>query len=392
LEPSDLKGSVNTDQIAFIEAFEPEIVVDSPGRINFIGGHTDYNNGLVLPTAINQKIHLYFRKNGSNNKCSIISLGFDEVLKIDLHSVKKSNKQWENYILGVVHGLQKHNDAITGFDCIIDSQLPIGSGISSSAALECGMAYGINQLFDLGISTLDLIKLSRDAEHEFVGTKCGIMDQFAVMISKKRHVVLLDCESVSYSLIPMNLKPYKLLLLSTNVSHNLATSEYNTRRAECEAAVKFIQKYYPEVNSLRNVENHMIDDLKNQMDETLYMRSRFIVNENARVQEAANALKDLNLHSFGEMLYQSHQGLKAQYEVSCPELDYLVEFSKYNNHILGSRMMGGGFGGCTINIIHEDAIEDYVNKVSFAYEQEFSLNLSAIVVEPDGGTIHKTNP
>ncbi|NER15902.1 galactokinase [Spongiivirga citrea] len=391
MKPADLKGNVKKDQTAFIEAFSPELVVHSPGRINFIGGHTDYNNGLVLPTAINQKIHLYFRKNSSNNQCSVTSIGFDEVLKIDLHSVKKSNKQWENYILGVVQGLQKRNNAITGFDCIIDSQLPIGSGISSSAALECGMAYGLNQLFDLGISTLDMIKLSRDAEHEFVGTKCGIMDQFAVMISKKEHVVLLDCESVSYSLIPMNLKPYKLLLLNTNVSHNLATSEYNTRRSECEAAVEFIQKYYPEVNSLRNAENHMIYDLKNKMDETLYKRSHFIVNENARVQKAADALRTEDLNTFGDMLYQSHHGLSTLYEVSCPELDFLVEFSKNNEHILGSRMMGGGFGGCTINIIHEDAIEDYINKVSMAYEQEFSLNLSPIVVEPDGGTTHKTN-
>ncbi len=387
----NLKGNINKEQVAFIEAFTPELTVHSPGRINFIGGHTDYNNGLVLPTAINQKIHLYFRKNDSQNICTITSIGFDEVLRIDLNAIKKSNKQWENYVLGVIYGLQKHSNTILGFDCIIDSQLPIGSGISSSAALECGIAYGVNELFDLGISTLDMIKLSRDAEHQFVGTMCGIMDQFAVMISKKRHVVLLDCESVSYSLIPMNLKPYKLLLLNTNVSHNLASSEYNTRREECEAAVRFIQQRYPEVNSLRNAENQIIDTVRGQMDDTLYKRSHFIINENLRVQKAADALETRDLITFGKMLYQSHKGLSQQYEVSCPELDFLVEFSKANEHVIGSRMMGGGFGGCTINIIHEDAIDNYLKKIEMAYENEFSQKLSAIVVEPDGGTTHLIN-
>ncbi|MFP2995854.1 galactokinase [Spongiivirga sp. MCCC 1A20706] len=378
------------DSDALIKAFNADITVHSPGRINFIGGHTDYNDGLVLPTAIDQKIHLYFKKSNNPDICTINSIGFDNTLKINLNHIQKSEHQWENYILGVIHGLQQYSSAISGFDCIIDSQLPIGSGISSSAALECGMAYGLNQLFNLGVSTLDMIQLSRDAEHHFVGTKCGIMDQFAVMISKKNHVVLLDCESVTYSLIPMNLKPYKLLLLNTNVSHNLASSEYNTRRTECETAVQFIQQHYPAVTSLRKVDNNMLNTLQASMDPILFKRSHFIVNENLRVLQAADFLQKHQLHEFGKLMYESHKGLQNQYQVSCKELDFLIEFAKQNDQILGARMMGGGFGGCTINIIHQDIIDNYISQVSQAYLEKFSFELSANIIEPDEGTTLKS--
>jgi len=235
------------------ENFKAELTVASPGRINFIGEHTDYNNGFVLPTAIDKKIIFHFKKNNTLTTCNIYSKSYDAFLKVDLKSVVQSTNEWENYVLGVIKELLDRNAKIEGFDCLIESELPIGAGISSSAALECGMALGLNALFNLNQPTEELIKLSRDAEHRFVGTKCGIMDQFAVVMSQKNHVLLLDCQSLDYELIPVNIEPYKILLLNTNVSHNLATSEYNKRRKECELGVEIIRKKHKNVQSLRDV-------------------------------------------------------------------------------------------------------------------------------------------
>ena len=211
-----------------------DIIVDSPGRINLIGEHTDYNNGYVLPTAIDKKIQFKIKKNGSLNTCNIYSNNFNSGFFFELNAVSKSENQWENYILGVIYEIQQLTDKLRGFDCVLDSDIPIGSGISSSAALECGLAFGLNELFDLNLSKLTIVELSQRAEHNYVGTKCGIMDQFASVMSKKDHVILLDCQSLDYEYVPIKIEPFKILLLNTNVSHNLASGEYNMRRSQCE--------------------------------------------------------------------------------------------------------------------------------------------------------------
>ncbi len=370
----------------FLKKFNPELTVDSPGRINIIGEHTDYNMGYVLPTAIEKKITFKFQKNGSDKICHVYSKGYDTGFELSLDKIEISKVAWENYILGVLNEILKRSDKLRGFDCTLESHVPIGSGVSSSAALECGLAYGLNELFDLGLTKMDIVELSQAAEHTYAGTKCGIMDQFASVMSKEGHVILLDCESLEYSYIPINIKPYKFVLLNTNVSHNLASGEYNVRRAQCEEGVAVLQKKYPEVKSLRNATIDMLNAIRNELDETVYNRCSYIIQEKTRVLEAVEALKANNLKRVGELLYETHDGLSKMYEVSCPELDFLVAFSKKYDSVLGARMMGGGFGGCTINLVHEDAIEEFVNAAKAAYEKECKLKLTWFEASPSEGT------
>lgn len=366
--------------------FIPELIVASPGRINFMGGHTDYNNGFVLPTAINKKIRFEFKKNGTTDTCNFYSRNYDKSLKVDLDNISPSKENWENYILGVLHQLSKRSDKIRGFDCSFSSEIAIGSGLSSSAALECGLAYGVNSLFELGLSKKEITILSRDAEHEYVGTKCGIMDQYASVFSETNKILFLDCQTLEHSLIPIDLVDYKILILNTNVTHSLATSEYNVRRQQCEEGVAFIKKRHPHVSSLRDVNLEMLEEVKDEVSQTIFHRCQYIIEENKRVLAAAEFLKNNKLNEFGDLLYQCHDEIRYKYEVSCDELDFLVDFSKEKEYVIGSRMMGGGFGGCTVNIVHKDYIKAYTEEVGIAYKERFNIDLDAFQVMPSKGT------
>ncbi len=370
-----------------LKATNWEVVVDSPGRINIIGEHTDYNNGFVLPTAIDKKIRFQFKKNASPDMCTVYSKNLDASFSFSLRSVEPSEQQWENYILGVIHEIQLITNKLEGFDCTFYSDIPVGSGISSSAALECGLAFGLNALFNLGLSKQTIVELSQRAEHNYVGTKCGIMDQFASVMSKKDHVILLDCQSLDFEYVPMHIEPYKILLLNTNVSHNLATGEYNIRRNQCEEGVSMIQTIYPRVNSLREVTPILLKEFKKRLPAAIFKRCSYVVEEKLRVIKAVDALKNNDLHLLGKLMYQTHAGLQHKYEVSCKELDFLVDFSKKYESVLGARMMGGGFGGCTINLIHSDAIAEFVSEVSKAYFSKFNIKLTAFEAMPSEGTI-----
>ncbi|MCM4163373.1 MULTISPECIES: galactokinase [unclassified Arenibacter] len=375
----------------FPDNFSPELVIESPGRINLIGEHTDYNLGYVLPTAIGKKITFKFKRNHSDKECRLYSLGYNTGFTLQLDKIARSGVEWENYILGVINEILLRTDRLRGFDCTIDSKLPMGSGLSSSAALECGLAFGLNELFDLGLSKMDIVHLSQKAEHTFVGTQCGIMDQFASVMSEKGHVILLDCKSLEHQQIPIQMEPYKMIMLNTKVSHNLASSEYNTRRRECGEAVDIIRGKYPEVRSLRDVTAIMIEEFKNTMDTTLFKRSSFIVSENERVLKAANALKANDIKLLGTLLYEAHEGISTLYEVSCPESDFLVDFSKQFDAVLGARQTGGGFGGCVLNIVHKDKVEAFVEEATKAYKEAFNIDLEAFGVQPSAGTyIHSS--
>ena len=363
-----------------------EVEVFSPGRINLIGEHTDYNQGYVLPTAIDKHIKFKFWKNGSLDFCRIYSSTYEAYFETSLGVIEKSENSWENYLLGVLKELELLEKSPKGFDCIIESNLPVGAGISSSAALECGFAYGLNQLFDLEIPSEEIARLGQRAENNFTGSNCGIMDQYASVMSRENHFLLLDCQNLDSRFIPANLENYSILLLNTLVEHNLASTEYNTRRKECEQAVQLIAKTYPDVSSLRDVNLEMLNEVKNNLSPVLQKRAKFVVEENKRVLNCARALEANQLDLAGTLMYESHRGLQHLYEVSCNELDFLVDLAETKNYIAGARMMGGGFGGCTINLIENDKIHDFSREASVAFYKKFGWQPRPIIVSISKGT------
>ena len=365
--------------------FKSGIIVKSPGRINLIGEHIDYNGGYVLPSAINLKVTLKLNKT-ENTICSVTSKDTGTINFDILKSFSISSIQWENYVLGVVDGLRKKcPDKIGGFDCKITSDLPIGAGISSSAALECGLAKGLNILFDLSLSDIELINISHTAEHNYVGNKCGVMDQFAVVMGQYEKLILLNCERMEYQLIDADFSPYKIILLNSNVSHNLASSEYNTRVVECKQALFVIQNQYPEYSFLANVPESIIKSLRGKMPIKIFQRALYVSRENTRTLKAAELIQKGKILDFGTLMYQTHRGLSENYEVSCAELDFLVSLTKNIDQVAGSRMMGGGFGGCTINLVREDFVDTFLDLVKEKYKTEFNIELNSILVETSNG-------
>lgn len=364
---------------------DADLIVKSPGRINLIGEHIDYNGGHVLPAAIDLKTSLHLRKKKGSN-CFISSKEVGSFSFNLQNPIQISKTHWENYVLGVVHGIQKARpNQLAGFDCMISSELPMGAGISSSAALQCGLAKGINALFDLGLSNIELIDIARMAEHHFAGTKCGVMDQFAVMMSKQKKLLLLNCQTLNYKLINADFSPYKIVLLNTNVAHHLASSAYNTRLKECEQALKIIQKKHPQYIFLSEVPTDIIEALKNQLSENVFQRAMYVSRENTRTLNAANLIQKGDVKGFGELMYQTHEDLSTAYEVSCKELDFLVDLTKENTKVVGSRMMGGGFGGCTINLVEESYVNTFIKLAAQDYHTEFNTNLSPLMVSTSDG-------
>ena len=364
---------------------QKNITVKSPGRINLIGEHIDYNGGHVLPAAIDLKITMRFRKK-DNSICRVKSED-EGTFTFDIQQpIQISDTHWENYVLGVVDGIVKSQPGkLGGFDCVISSELPIGAGISSSAALECGICKGLNDLFELGFSKFEMIEISRMAEHNFVGTKCGVMDQFVVTMGKCNKLLLLNCKTLDYKFIDAKFAPYKILLLNTNISHNLATSEYNTRREECEEALSVIQKKHPEFQFLADVSESIVESFEEKFSAKVFQRALFVTRENTRTLKAAELIQSGDIKGFGSLMYQTHEGLSGNYEVSCSELDFLVDLSKDLPQVLGSRMMGGGFGGCTINLVEEGFVNEFVDLASKTYKERFDINLTSILVATSNG-------
>lgn len=377
---------INKTKACFIEKFQEQpVIFRSPGRVNILGEHTDYNEGFVLPAAIDKNIYIAISKR-KDNSINLYATDFDENFKGDITNVKKSNTQWANYILGVVDQLQKKGHVLTGFNAVVDGDVPIGAGLSSSAALECVTIFALNELFELGLNRLSLVPLAQKAEHVFAGVHCGIMDQFASMFGKQDHVIKLDCRSLEYEYVPFKLDGYKILLLNTNVKHNLAASEYNTRRLQCEKGVSIIRQHHPDVKSLRDVTLDMLKQFVEPIEPLVYQRCKYVVQENRRLLEACEDLARGDIKSLGAKMYQTHYGLRYFYDVSCKELDFLVEYVKNIPSVAGARMMGGGFGGCTINLVQEDAIEKLVKDISFAYKEAMNLPLTAYIASIENGT------
>ena len=371
----------------FKSLFEGDpIVVRSPGRINIIGEHTDYNEGFVLPGAIDKAAYLAIALR-DDDEIHLMAADLDENFSISISELKPvGDISWPNYILGPVAQFVKKGIALKGFNAVLMSDVPIGAGLSSSAAVECATTYALNELLHANLQRLEMVKMSQTSEHEYAGVMCGIMDQFASMMGKSGHVIKLDCRSLEYDYVPFNLDGIKILLLDTNVKHSLASSEYNTRRKECAQAVEWIKEHEPQVNSLRDVTEEMLDKYVLIKDKLVDMRSRFIVQEINRLQLACEDLKRGDILALGRKMFVTHDGLSKMYGVSCDELDYMVEFVRNNDAVIGARMMGGGFGGCTINLVKEQAIPGLIKDISAQYEKHTGKKPDAYVVSVSEGT------
>jgi galactokinase len=358
---------INQIKLAFEKHFSPNpLLVKSPGRVNLIGEHTDYNNGFVLPAAINKYVYFAIKPNGLN-EYRFFAYDLKQGFSTASNKIELSHEQWANYLLGVIAQMVNAGKRIPGFDCVFGGNIPIGAGMSSSAAIECGLAYSLNEIFNLGFNKMEMAKLAQRAEHEYAGVKCGIMDQFAVLFGKENHAIKLDCQSLKHEYYELDMNHLSIILVNTGVKHSLASSEYNKRRSECQKGVDILKKYNSNILSLRDVNSDVINLHKQKIEKVTWNRCSYVVEENDRVQLACDALVEKDFVRFGELMYQSHYGLRDKYEVSCPELDRLVELTEPLEGVLGARMMGGGFGGCTINLVRNEFIDDFIKIISSNY-------------------------
>lgn len=364
---------------------DPALIVRSPGRINLIGEHTDYNSGFVLPAAIDKAIYIAINKR-PDDQILLYAADLDQTFTGSIHALSKSGLQWPDFILGVVQQLLKAGHRLSGFSAVVMGDVPLGAGLSSSAAVECATAFALNELFGLQLARLTMVQTAQKAENEFVGLQCGIMDPFASMFGKEGHVIRLDCRSLDFAYTPFATEVYRIVLFDTGVKHSLASSAYNLRREECEAGVHIIQKTYPQVKSLRDAEPYMVNECLQGGDQNVYHRCRFVVEEINRLQEAFNDLVNNDLNAFGQKMLATHDGLSQLYEVSCAEADTLVDLVRNRPDVLGARMMGGGFGGCTINLVKKESVATLIKELEELYHARFGRIPASYVVTIANGT------
>jgi galactokinase len=376
------KKLINTIKNSFIARFETDpIMIFSPGRINIIGEHTDYNDGFVFPAAVDKGIVAAISKSDSNVS-TVYASDKQETLEFSIDEIKPfSQGSWQNYILGVVAEIQNRSKIISNFNMVFGGDIPRGAGMSSSAALENSVVFGLNELFNLDLSKQDMILISQKAEHNYAGVKCGIMDQYASMFGIKNSALLLDCRTVKSKPFEIDFKDYELILINTNVKHSLSDSVYNDRRSVCESIASMLN-----IKALRDATEYDLETIKDQVTPENYQKALYIIQENERVVKASKAMQKGDLKTLGKLLYASHNGLQNQYKVSCQELDFLVEQAKTNSNILGARMMGGGFGGCTINLISKTETSSFKAFISKAYKEKFNKACSIYSVKLSDGT------
>lgn len=341
----------------------------SPGRINLIGEHTDYNGGFVLPGAVDKGMLAEIRLNGTD-KVRAFAYDLNEYAEFGLNEADAPTQGWAKYIFGVCREIIKRGGVIGGFDTVFSGNVPLGAGMSSSAALESTYAFALNQLFSLNIDKFELAKIGQSTEHNYVGVKCGIMDQFASVFGSTGHLIRLDCRSLEYKYVPFNPVGYKLVLVDSVVKHELASSAYNKRRESCEAAVAAIAKRHPEVKFLRDATMDMLNEVKNEISAEDYMRAEYVIGEVQRLLDACDALEKDDYETVGQKMYETHHGMSKLYEVSCEELDFLNDVAKECG-VTGSRVMGGGFGGCTINLVKDELYEPFIEKVKVAFKDKY---------------------
>jgi galactokinase len=370
----------------FVSLFKTEpTLVRSPGRINLIGEHTDYNDGFVMPAAIDKEA--VFAIAPSEGTTIVYSEKFNEQFEIDIQNPSKVKKpSWANYLLGVLYQFVSSGYPVKPFHCVFSGDVPVGAGLSSSAAIECGFAFALNEIHNFNVPKLKLITMAQWAEHNYVGVKCGIMDQFASMMGKDGHVILLDCRSLVHQYFPIDLRDYTIVLCDTKVKHSLVDSEYNTRRSECEQGVSILRQTNPKVRSLRDATPATIKKNKAALPGKVFDRCLYVTQEIERVQKASVDLQNGDMKAFGKKMFDTHEGLSKLYEVSCKELDFLVGHARRFDGVVGARMMGGGFGGCTINLVRKDSVDAFQQYMHDAYLKEFNIDMPAYHVGIEGGT------
>ena len=354
----------------FQELFSTEgSVYASPGRINLIGEHTDYNGGFVFPGAIDKGMIAEIKPNGTG-KVRAFSIDLNDYAEFGLNEEDAPKASWARYIFGVCREIIKRGGQISGFDTVFAGDVPLGAGMSSSAALESTYAFALNDLFSLNIDKFELAKIGQSTEHNYCGVNCGIMDQFASVFGKAGSLIRLDCRSLEYKYFPFHPEGYKLVLLDSVVKHELASSAYNKRRISCENVATAIRRNHPEVEFLRDATMDMLNEVKADVSAEDYMRAEYVIEEVQRVLDVCEALEKDDYETVGQKMYETHHGMSKLYEVSCEELDFLNDVAKKCG-VTGSRVMGGGFGGCTINLVKEDKYDAFVKEAFESYTAKF---------------------
>ncbi len=370
----------------FIEHFDGNTgsVYASPGRINLIGEHTDYNGGFVFPGAVQQCIIAEIRPNGTRN-VRAYSINLKDYVEFSLDDDKGPTSTHFRFIYGVCREMMKLGVPVDGFNTAFAGDVPLGAGMSSSAALESTYAFALNDMFgENKIDKFTLAKVGQATEHNYIGCNCGIMDQFASVFGKAGSLMRLDCRSLQYKYFPFDPKGYKLVLLNSQVKHDLATSAYNDRRRSCENVVAAIKRHHPEVESLRDATYDMLNEVRSEVIEEDALRAKYVIGEKYRVLEVCVALEEGDYEEVGKKMYETHYGLSKEYEVSCPEIDFLNDVAR-SCGVTGSRIMGGGFGGCTINLVSDELYANFIETAKKSYKEKFGKEPIVIdVVIGDG--------
>lgn len=359
-------------------------VAFAPGRINLIGEHTDYQEGFVFPAAVKQGIWVAIQKNNTRI-CRLISADFGQEFSFNLDFLAPKKDHWANYAMGMCTLMKQSGYEVQGFDMVFGGNIPVGSGLSSSAALSVAIGTAISALFDFHIPKKNLALYAQKSEHLYAGVKCGIMDPYASAFGVEGKALLLDCRSNTHREIPVQLGDYSFMLVNTKVKHTLANTSYNKRREACEESVKILQAEFPDIKTLRDLSVADLEKVELLLPESLFPKAKHIITECSRVHEAAKALQSGDLITFGRLLDASHTSLSQDFEVSCPELDFLAQMATSMPEVLGSRMMGGGFGGCTINLVKTVFLEKFKSHIQIGYEKRFLKSPEFIPVEVSEG-------
>ncbi len=361
----------------------PELLVSAPGRVNLIGEHTDYNDGFVLPVAIDKKIII----GGSRRADDVVrlySLNFGEFQEFSISSLVKQNT-WSDYVKGVVSELLQDGHHLRGFNAALEGNVPRASGLSSSAAIEVASAFFMAQMFQLSMSGEEMAKLCQRAENRFVGVNCGIMDQFISRLGKLGHALLIDCRDLRYQLVPFEVEGCSIVMCNSNVKRQLVDSAYNERRSQCEEGVRLLKAKLPAIAALRDVTSAQLRAHAALLPPLTFQRCRHVVTENERVTQAVEALNANNIARFGELLNQSHESLRDDYQVSCKELDILVELARSVNGTIGSRMTGAGFGGCTVSLVQDSAVETFRQVIVEKYKERTGITADVYISKAEDG-------